>query len=214
MLVARSSPCLAVCTHLRRGAVTACQPSCTGHWAATQGRCAARGRRIVVLAGTDGGGGGGGDDAASCPDALPTIGIDSDWRAFRAALVASSTTSTTSTDSSAEPTVAAAAESAGGSPALSSGAAWAHSLPQPEQGCLLLANPLMFANSQQYFHMSVILVFTHGAQGSTGLILNRWVGGRGAAVAPCIRMAACLACVAASVGWPPGAAAPPPPPPT
>jgi putative transcriptional regulator len=28
---------------------------------------------------------------------------------------------------------------------------WAHPIPQPERGCVLIAHPLMFTTSQQYF---------------------------------------------------------------
>lgn len=28
---------------------------------------------------------------------------------------------------------------------------WAHDVPKPEKGCLLLAHPLMFGNTQSYF---------------------------------------------------------------
>ena len=73
---------------------------------------------------------------------------------------------------------AAAAPAAGA--ATPADAAWAHSLPQPEHGCLLLANPLMFGASQTYFHMSVILVWAHDSRGSAGLILNRLAGWWGA----------------------------------
>ncbi len=35
---------------------------------------------------------------------------------------------------------------------------WAHSLPQPEKGCVLLAHPMMFTSSQEYFFQAVILI--------------------------------------------------------
>lgn len=95
-------------------------------------------------------------------------GSDTDWRAFRAQLVASAAAAATA-GSKAEPAAAASlAPAAAGQP-------WAHSLRAPEQGCLLLSNPLMFQTSQSYFHMAVILIFTHGPDGAAGLILNRWV---------------------------------------
>lgn len=34
----------------------------------------------------------------------------------------------------------------------------------------------MFATSQQYFNMAVILIFAHDENGSAGIILNRCVG--------------------------------------
>lgn len=72
-------------------------------------------------------------------------------------------------DAAAAPAAAAAAE----------GELWAHSLPGPEQGCLLVAHPLMFTTSQTYFFQSVILIFSHNESGSAGLILNRCVPGAG-----------------------------------
>lgn len=50
---------------------------------------------------------------------------------------------------------------------------WAHAVPGPEQGCLLVAHPLMFLSSQTYFSQSVIFIFGHGETGSVGLILNK-----------------------------------------
>ncbi|KAL4855729.1 hypothetical protein ACK3TF_003809 [Chlorella vulgaris] len=99
----------------------------------------------------------GGDVGSTIPDTLPVAGIDSDWRKFRAQLVASTAGASTGIAPSGTQT----ADS------------WAHALPHPEHGCLLLANPLMFAGAQQYFHMSVILVWAHDSRGSAGLILNR-----------------------------------------
>ena len=40
---------------------------------------------------------------------------------------------------------------------------WAHTLPGPEQGCVLLANPLLFKTKQQYFRRAVILITDHDA---------------------------------------------------
>lgn len=95
------------------------------------------------------------DSSFSIPDALPLASADTDWREFRARLVASSSTtsSTGPTPTPNEP--------------------WAHPLVSPEPGCILLASPLFFLNSQTYFHRAVILLFLHGSNGSAGLILNR-----------------------------------------
>lgn len=41
------------------------------------------------------------------------------------------------------------------------------------RSALLQASPLMFATSQQYFSMAVILLFSHDENGSAGIILNR-----------------------------------------
>lgn len=35
---------------------------------------------------------------------------------------------------------------------------WAHSIPSPEKGCLLLAHPLVFLGRQKYFHQAAILI--------------------------------------------------------
>ena len=35
---------------------------------------------------------------------------------------------------------------------------WAHSIPAPEKGCLLLAHPLVFLGRQKYFHQAAILI--------------------------------------------------------
>ena len=54
------------------------------------------------------------------------------------------------------------------------GEIWAHSIPRPERGSLLLAHPQMFEQSQQYFHQAAILLLDHDdATGSFGVILNR-----------------------------------------
>jgi len=50
---------------------------------------------------------------------------------------------------------------------------WAHSLPAAEPGAILLANPALFSDSQQYFQRAAIFLFSHSAEGSSGLILNR-----------------------------------------
>lgn len=68
--------------------------------------------------------------------------------------------------------------SSSGSDAAGSGSAagaeWAHVVPKPERGCLLLAHPLMFSDTQTYFNQSVIFMLEHDdTQGSYGLILNR-----------------------------------------
>lgn len=84
-----------------------------------------------------------------------------DWRAFRARLLQR----TASLDA------AAAVANAGSDspfPEL-----WAHSITQPEPGCLLIANPTAFLSRQQYFHQAVIFLFAHSKEGSAGLILNR-----------------------------------------
>jgi putative AlgH/UPF0301 family transcriptional regulator len=111
-----------------------------------------------------GGGGDAGGDAAgsSLPDALPVAGPETDWRAYRARLAAME--------------AAAAAPAAGGAaaatPAFEDGR-WAHSLPQPETGCVLLAHPSMFDANQTYFKQAAILILESNESGALGVILNR-----------------------------------------
>lgn len=81
------------------------------------------------------------------PDSLPTTGVDSDWRTFRAKLVAQER----GTEQEQ----------------------WAHPIPKPEKGALLLAHPMMFSDSQTYFYQAVILLLDHDENGSFGVILNR-----------------------------------------
>eukprot|EP00210_Caulerpa_lentillifera_P003152 g3012.t1 len=88
-----------------------------------------------------------GTGGGQIPDKIPSISLGSDWRTFRAQLVAESNSLERET--------------------------WAHALPTPELGCLLLAHPLMFNQQQTYFNLAVIFIFVHGEEGSAGLILNK-----------------------------------------
>ena len=88
---------------------------------------------------------------------------EDDWRAFRAKLVKSQDMFLNPSSSESEEDVAVSEDPS----------SWAHVLAAPEQGCLLLANPLMFTTSQTYFNKAVILLFSHGADGSAGVILNK-----------------------------------------
>ena len=83
------------------------------------------------------------------PDSIPNTSVESDWRSFRARLVARYPSA------EEEPLE------------------WAHPLPAPELGCVLVAHPLMFARQQTYFNLAVIFVFVHDHTGSAGLILNK-----------------------------------------
>ncbi len=99
------------------------------------------------------------------PDTIPVVGQKDDWREFRAKLVKSSQTNTLlmgEEDHSESSTYAEGEEEQ-----------WAHILSNPEKGCLLLANPLMFTTAQTYFNKAVILLFSHGIDGSAGVILNK-----------------------------------------
>jgi len=95
---------------------------------------------------------------SSCPDKLPAAVQGEDWRDFRAKLVAS----TRAADQ--------------GNSVESNGekwGAWAHEVPNLEQGMLLVAHPHMFTSSQEYFHQAVILIYRHDNYGTAGLLLNR-----------------------------------------
>jgi putative transcriptional regulator len=48
---------------------------------------------------------------------------------------------------------------------------WAHQLPAPEPGCLLVAQPHKFHNT--FMWQSVVFLVEHSSAGSVGLILNR-----------------------------------------
>lgn len=87
-------------------------------------------------------------ETAPVPDAIPATAVDSDWRSFRAKLVARY-------------------------PEQHNALEWAHPLPSPELGCILVAHPLMFAQQQTYFNLAVIFVFVHDHFGTAGLILNK-----------------------------------------
>jgi putative transcriptional regulator len=98
------------------------------------------------------------DTGGSEEDDLGMIGQveQADWRAFRARLVRSGL-GTGGLDSVQD----------------EERELWAHPIVQPEPGCLLIAHPNAFTESQQYFHRVVIFIFAHDAGGSAGVILNR-----------------------------------------
>lgn len=99
------------------------------------------------------------------PDVMPVVSEQEDWRAFRAKLVQSSVGMFEEKDK--------ASSTHGSEDTRGLEDEWAHVLGRPERGCLLLANPLMFTTSQTYFNKSVILVFSHDADGSAGVIVNK-----------------------------------------
>lgn len=84
-----------------------------------------------------------GDDEG--PPSLPT-----DWREFRARLIAS--------------------ERGDSSEAAIS---WAHPLTSPEQGCILIARPTVDFGLQAYFNKAVIFILEHSGMGTVGVIVNR-----------------------------------------
>lgn len=87
---------------------------------------------------------------------MPIVDDEADWREFRAQLVSMN-------NRGAVP----------GASTSASQSSWAHVLPGPEHGCVLVANPLMFTHTQTYFDQAVILVFEHSKDYSAGIILNK-----------------------------------------
>ncbi len=108
-------------------------------------RCPSWQRRCVTVCA--GASGGSSDDqppsGSLIPDTLPVASADSDWRAFRAQLVAAAAAS-----EAAPAAAGAGADAAAPASSARSDGAWAHMLRGPEQGCLLVASPLMFQTSQ------------------------------------------------------------------
>ncbi|EKX50766.1 hypothetical protein GUITHDRAFT_66602 [Guillardia theta CCMP2712] len=85
--------------------------------------------------------------------------LDEDWRTFRAKLVWSE---------------GAVAETETSSDAMKQeNSLWLHQLPIPERGCLMLANPMKFGDSQSYFSKSIIVLIEYGVMGTVGFINNR-----------------------------------------
>ena len=94
---------------------------------------------------------------------------DLDWREFRARLIKSEQQKIFTEDSSEKQRTGNAAstsyDSSSGT-SLSSSTLWAHPLVLPEKGALLLAHPMMFLKSQQYFYTSIIVLLDHDETGS------------------------------------------------
>lgn len=88
-------------------------------------------------------------ERSNIPDSIPITSKESDWRSFRAKLVAKYL------------------------PEEDQPVEWAHALPAPELGCVLVAHPMMFTKQQTYFNLGIIFVFVHDQNGSAGLILNK-----------------------------------------
>jgi putative AlgH/UPF0301 family transcriptional regulator len=84
--------------------------------------------------------------------------LTEDWRQFRAQLIARETYEQ---QEKVETTVASPQ-------ALQPGDLWAHTLPRPEKGCLLLAR----RPDLGMFAFSVVLIVEHGAEGTSGLVMN------------------------------------------
>ncbi|XP_047941241.1 UPF0301 protein Cpha266_0885-like [Salvia hispanica] len=82
--------------------------------------------------------------------------VSTDWRAFRAKLVAQERAPLLEELSGGEPTA---------------GNKWAHSIYKPERGCLLIATEKL--DGVHIFDRTVIMLLSTGPPGPTGLILNR-----------------------------------------
>ncbi|XP_022774535.1 uncharacterized protein LOC111316721 [Durio zibethinus] len=98
-------------------------------------------------------------------DSKPTL--DSDWRTFRARLVAVEKVSRPEDSSSwADPDTVADHP-----PPVTIGDKWAHTIHEPEKGCLLIATEKL--DGVHIFERTVILLLSTGPIGPSGIILNR-----------------------------------------
>ncbi|KAJ9532033.1 hypothetical protein QJQ45_003756 [Haematococcus lacustris] len=103
-------------------------------------------------------------DEADVPPA-----ISQDWRSFRAALVAGSRQARGGEQSESNQTLLHLQD-----PVLGREAVWAHSIPDAEQGGLLLATrqaPEVLMNDG--LEQAVVFLASHGPEGSLGLLLNK-----------------------------------------
>ncbi|PON96329.1 Pentatricopeptide repeat [Trema orientale] len=107
--------------------------------------------------------------SSSPPDDDKRPLIDSDWRSFRAKLVAGQhllrpqdkePSSSVDLDTVADPP-----------PSITIGDRWAHTIHEPEKGCLLIATEKL--DGVHIFERTVILLLSTGPLGPSGIILNR-----------------------------------------
>jgi len=107
-----------------------------------------------------------------------------DWRSFRAQLIQSGLKTSGRREGEPMPTTQGEGqESSEGDPKKeqesrdlpSSSSMWAHAIGnRPEKGCLIIARPDAFLQSQKYFHEAVIFLVDYSPEkGAVGLILNR-----------------------------------------
>ncbi|XP_059670397.1 uncharacterized protein LOC132315953 [Cornus florida] len=94
--------------------------------------------------------------------------VDPDWRSFRARLVAGERASRPeeAPSSAVDPDTAVDQP-----PPVSIGRKWAHTIHEPEKGCLLIATGKL--DGVHIFERTVILLLSTGPVGPTGIILNR-----------------------------------------
>lgn len=97
----------------------------------------------------------------------PEDEVDADWRSFRARLVAEEKLSSTKEPSSVvDPDVVVEQP-----PPITIGDKWAHTIHEPEKGCLLIATEKL--DGVHIFERTVVLLLSTGPIGPTGIILNR-----------------------------------------
>ncbi|XP_027074919.2 uncharacterized protein [Coffea arabica] len=95
--------------------------------------------------------------------------VDVDWRSFRARLVAGEKASTTGGGPFSA--VIDPDRVADQPPTITIGDKWAHTIHEPEKGCLLIATEKL--DGVHIFERTVILLLSTGPIGPTGIILNR-----------------------------------------
>lgn len=94
--------------------------------------------------------------------------INADWRSFRARLVAGEQSSRPEENASSvvDPDIPVDRPTP-----VSIGNKWAHTIHEPEKGCLLIATEKL--NGVHIFERTVVLLLSTGPIGPTGIILNR-----------------------------------------
>lgn len=94
--------------------------------------------------------------------------INADWRSFRAKLVAGQQASLPDQESSSFVDLDAVVDYP---PSITVGEKWAHTIHEPEKGCLLIATEKL--DGVHIFERTVILLLSTGPLGPSGIILNR-----------------------------------------
>lgn len=94
--------------------------------------------------------------------------VDVDWRSFRARLVAGEKASTTGGGPFSVIDPGSVVDQP---PTITIGDKWAHTIHEPEKGCLLIATEKL--DGVHIFERTVILLLSTGLIGPTGIILNR-----------------------------------------
>lgn len=94
--------------------------------------------------------------------------VDADWRSFRARLIAGEQSLRQEQDASSATDPDTVTNQP---PTISIGDKWAHTILEPEKGCLLIATEKL--NGVHIFERTVVLLLSTGPVGPTGIILNR-----------------------------------------